>query len=1025
MQFIRRAPDEWLPENNSVDGADVVVQIGSAKTGLQAAHLMHANIRISRSPQLAVEALDPTHTLVLPQATTTQGKALEALSEMQNALSPQPPKDESCGSWSPYSPDDAYPYRPQPSSTGHDSATLPCLRREPSDAMLPAYYDPGQHPYYISQQTSASAVRDMALYKGAPTIFENTGRAPLRTRSSKAPEVVEENLPQARNFRRFSTRRSSRSRGLDLVNLFPQPRSASVRFFSQSRLSRSPFTMTDFTSSPSSDRKSRKSRMAAGSESASGSGRFGRPFDEAILDQHKTNVRRPPKGIKNWFDAYLDEDDEEDDLADEVDEAEPQELPGDDLHPPAYTGHHRHASRAIEKSTNGFSAPIDSRHAPRQAVENAPGHARLNRSSNSSRTDSIQSSHLGSKYDGAHNRVASSNIEGDSIMSLSGSEYEDEDEDYESDENDEEEADRARGKLPAIRDSIFDDRNIMVADASTLDVIRVPKPTQLSDIRIYNQVNSSRSSFRSSTSAPSTQRRDRLAPLPPHQEQPSFSAIASDSDTLRRLNGLSVKSSCTTETTETSLTSRTQETRSSGTSYDDPVNRASQDALHMVAITEEERMLLEIMRQKRVAMQQMSFTEGYQLALRTEQQRLASRSSNAEEHVLNRIEVERKGKSEYRATEMGASAQTPTQESEMRRQLSAICKEQVDDRFQMERFLNMSGPAPLASHPPDAPQTARKIRAPSGEVLPATRYSPVAYGTPATSISGKASCSSMTDLNDAEAVRMRVKQFISSKGAVPPLDSNIRTMRRPPTRQTTSMSPSPVMEEDQTGAPPLPPRSPQRSVSHRRGFSNNTVSTLGLRRSSSSIRGESKDRSPVSALSGKCSTHRTNSPDMTAARHDSSHDVARLPSRLVVPNQGDSKVAESPAPLQLSSYQPRVSSMAASPFATLINSASRNNVLHHPAPHVSSQSDHPRGASSTEMCPAPAHDGLQKIDVTKTRVSMGKQPVLPRLDTRDHVRDARASMLSITSAGEEVLNAWAELGGGQDCLQTKVRHRVS
>ncbi|RYZ46294.1 MAG: hypothetical protein EOP49_23550 [Sphingobacteriales bacterium] len=62
----------------------------------------------------------------------------------------------------------------------------------------------------------------------------------------------------------------------------------------------------------------------------------------------------------------------------------------------------------------------------------------------------------------------------------------------------------------------------------------------------------------------------------------------------------------------TSNTGITAETQSSGTSYQDTANGSPQDAMHMVAITEEERMLLDLMRQKRVAMQQMSFTEGYQ-----------------------------------------------------------------------------------------------------------------------------------------------------------------------------------------------------------------------------------------------------------------------------------------------------------------------------------------------------------------------------------------------------------------------------
>jgi hypothetical protein len=62
----------------------------------------------------------------------------------------------------------------------------------------------------------------------------------------------------------------------------------------------------------------------------------------------KTNVRRPPKGIQNWFDAYLsededDEDDEDDEGLEHNDQGVPVsfELPADEMLPPAYDGPNR------------------------------------------------------------------------------------------------------------------------------------------------------------------------------------------------------------------------------------------------------------------------------------------------------------------------------------------------------------------------------------------------------------------------------------------------------------------------------------------------------------------------------------------------------------------------------------------------------------------------------------------------------------------------------------------------------------
>ncbi|KAI5356887.1 hypothetical protein Slin14017_G128210 [Septoria linicola] len=1059
MRFIGRGPQENYP--NNVDGADIVVQIGTAKTGLKAAQLMGTKIRVSRSPDAV--AWGPSDPLPTP-TNDHEDKALEALSQMQDALSPKHFGDEPCGPWSPYSPDDAYPDGRQPNqlpSTG-DSETLPRLRREPSDAALPAYYDPVQHPYCISQQTSASAVRDMALHKGAPTMFENFSAPPTRLGFSSAPHLLDDHPAQEERLRRSSTktRTKTRSRALDLVNLFPHPRSSGIH----PRLSRSPSIMADFPLPPSSARKLRKSKTTTTSRPGTGTSsgpRASRPFDEDILDQHKTNVRRPPKGIQNWFDAYLDDDDEEEeeDIADGADEPELQELPGDDILPPAYSGPNRHSSRASDKSASGPRTPHDSHHPPQQAVERALEQARLNRSSHSSRSDSIQSSQLGSRRQAGHSRPASSTLGRESVLSLSESEYEDDEGDAEiegtedGEEDEDEEHDhhhRARGNLPAIRDSIFDDRNIMIANASTLDVVRVPRPTRLHGIRINHHPESKPGSARSSVSSPSTQRRDKALPvppaMPPHQEAHESSPIAADPIALRRLNGLSLESACTTGTTDTSNTGLTAETQSSGTSYQDTVNDSPQDAMHMVAITEEERMLLDLMRQKRVAMQQMSFTEGYQLALRTEQQRIAKRTATSEERALKHFE-KKESNEHYRTSELSASSHTPTQESEMRRQLSAIRKEQVDERFQMERFLDMSRPAPLSSHPPDAPLERRKPRAPSGEVLPATRYSPPTYTSPASTVAEKSGYFS-ADECETESARMRVKQFISSKGAVPPLDSGMKTMRRHTVRQPSSVPPSPVLEEDQTTAPALPPRSPERMISHTRDYSHFTVSTLTHKPSSSSLHDEPRDRSPVSTFSGHYFPTQIESPQPLSA-HLSYHDMVLLPPKPQGQNQEqnawDRELSKSSSQPHLQtatgSAVPRLSVNASSPFANLISAASRVNVQHPAAaasqsqPHIASQYNRPRTASSTDIRSASAHGGVHKIDIApKSREASlaGKQPLaarprdlLPRLNTVDSVLDARASMLSITSAGEEVLSAWAELGGGQDCLQTKIRQRTS
>ncbi|KAM3416712.1 hypothetical protein BST61_g8303 [Cercospora zeina] len=874
MRFTRRGSQQIRPSNNLHD-ADIVIQIGTAKTGLKASQLVGTNVRSLRSSKSAAILRGHSDCTAAAFINHDEDQAFDIFTRMQDSCSSMRPGPTPCGPWNPYSPDDAYPYarQPKPPHPTANGTRSPYPRRESSAAVRPVYAIPGHYPYHAAQPIGASATGHMATHSPAPAIFDNVVDPPSRHRLPSAPDLGNNRHQRATQVRRSSTKAKSISRPLDLVHLFPHPKSSAPPLSSPPRHSQSPSDMTDFHFSNASDRKLKKLNPPTSSRptTSATTSRSIRPFDEDILDQHKTHVRRPPKGIQNWFDAYLDDDDEED-LDDDVEKPETHELPGDDVLPPAYSGPHRHVSRASNKSANGPRTPHDSHHAPPPSVESALERARLDRESRSSRSDSIQSSHLGNRRHHTQGRLAASPLDQESILSLTESEFEEETDEEETDEYDSETEDgrRGRGDLPAIRDSIYDDCNIMIASASALDVVRVSRPTPLNEARISHQEDSKRSSARSSSSSPDFYRRDAPPPLPlQSQRRPSYQVTA-DPIALRRLNGLSLESACTTGTTETSNTGLTGETHSSGTSYQEPTSASPQDNLHMVAITEEEKMVLDLLRQKRVAMQQQSFTEGYQLALRTEQQRLAKRTAIAEERALKHLK-KKESIEHNRASELSASSQTPTPETELRRQLSAIRKEQVDDRFQMERFLDMSRPpAPLSSHPP-SPSEQRKPRAPSGEVSPATRYSPATMTQPTDNAAGQSGYFSADDC-ETESVRQRVKQFISSKGAVPPFDSGMKTMRRPTVRQPSlSISPSPLVEELQSTTPPLPPRSPERNMHHSRSGSQFTVSTLTHKASCSSLHDEPGDRSPVSCFSGRHYSRRCQSPQPLTpdlARHD-------------------------------------------------------------------------------------------------------------------------------------------------------------
>lgn len=200
------------------------------------------------------------------------------------------------------------------------------LRSEQSSATLRSYYDAHKAPLLVSQQTSESAIRDMALRKGLapviPTAGEQEVQAGLdytqtRRKQSITPSVA-------------STAREQRTKKLDITNFFPRPRTSSSNvppahsvFSSPSQLS----LASDFPARNSSRQPAvlQKPRPGAGQlikqPSNASSLRRQQPYDNP-----KNNVRRPPKGAQNWFDGLLEEVDDEFGT-DEEEEEEEEEVP--------------------------------------------------------------------------------------------------------------------------------------------------------------------------------------------------------------------------------------------------------------------------------------------------------------------------------------------------------------------------------------------------------------------------------------------------------------------------------------------------------------------------------------------------------------------------------------------------------------------------------------------------------------------------------------------------------------------------
>lgn len=210
------------------------------------------------------------------------------------------------------------------------------LRLEQSSSTLRSYYDAQKSPLSVSQQTSASAVRDMALRKGLQPVVpveDNDSTLVESTRTSKARSVA-------------SNSKQRRPARLDLSRLFPRARASSGNLFRDDEVFSSPsqmsaaseyFPRSQTGSAPPASNLQMPFQLRTRRSSKSPSVLI-KPRPESAIrhakhDSHisslrrqpfespKGNVRRPPKGVQNWFDGLLEEE-----FDDEVeDEEEPQQ----------------------------------------------------------------------------------------------------------------------------------------------------------------------------------------------------------------------------------------------------------------------------------------------------------------------------------------------------------------------------------------------------------------------------------------------------------------------------------------------------------------------------------------------------------------------------------------------------------------------------------------------------------------------------------------------------------------------------
>ena len=199
------------------------------------------------------------------------------------------------------------------------------LQPQTSSSTMRSHYDANASPLCISQQTSNSAVRDMALRRGKPQVITHGhghGHGHGYTYSDSGASPVSPMLDA-----RKREHRKSRPARLDLSKLFPKPRSGDVSSYSNTLLSpnkmvNSPAAMSmnseyfaqpmsrEPTPAPKAHAKLTKHATRRHAEHAPVPSSPKRLFKRDEYDNAKVHVRRPPKGVQHWFDA-LDEDSDE------------------------------------------------------------------------------------------------------------------------------------------------------------------------------------------------------------------------------------------------------------------------------------------------------------------------------------------------------------------------------------------------------------------------------------------------------------------------------------------------------------------------------------------------------------------------------------------------------------------------------------------------------------------------------------------------------------------------------------------
>ena len=874
------------------------------------------------------------------------------------------------------------------------------------------HYDPSKQPLHVSQQTSASAVRDMGLRKGSPMMHETSSDTslanwPLKPSMKKSPESKR----HPDNLLKLRTNSSEKKpRRLDLSHFFPRPKAQPGPLLSPNKLSRSPSALTDMSDffppetvqvqlkRPAGNSRFETQKTMKTPSADSGSITRTKVFEPDVFDQAKTHVRRPPKGIQNWFDGFEISSDEEEKLQEPELEPEHVELPTDALSSVSSPWVLKPDS---EQPTFDRKASLDPVEDNLLAIEAAKERMRTvgqrKGSTDSGTIASVVSSEPGRK---PPSRLATSRLASESVLSLSDSDGEE-----------------RVVRLPTIRGSVEHvnplDQN---APLSTVDhPTGAPRKSQskrsIPRESLPRQSTSTVQTCQTSGSIPI--RLTDSIPLPgamfssPPQIRHNTQSSSKDgaAQALWKLEGMRDSKSEPSRSRPTTKAS-VQDVESNATG--ETSGSLLSDASHMMAVTEEEMILLEMMRNKRAAMQKNSFTEGYQLALKREQEHLERRRESARQTALKILRAKDEKEKSQRSSRIAEGVE-PLENliEQQRRKYSAIRKEDVDKALKVKTFL-ASAVTPTAESFPEPPSRttsySETLASQKVELLLPKTYSPAPSKThtpDGISPVSAGDTSSVLEDDDIETHHRTIRQFLAASGTFEgsslfPTPPSVRS--KPSSwrdKRRSIITPSPVAEEEPI--PNDPERSPHcSSISPEQQRETRRSSTSGRRLSI---------QLDLDFVSETASAR----PAPLRQASKESH-----PYRLN-PNL-DFPALDFPSSMSINS--PSLSTSRASPLTPVFPTAPSSD---RPTIEGASSSDNERSIRGRAYTPDTDLTSLSAATPKKRRPAKKVPPKLNPVVGQG--LQPRGSITSITSAGDDVLAAWAELGGRTETFATRRRVR--